>query len=138
MRHVQSFVTCGFIAAIAMIVHAAEKPSADYQKAMKDLGGIVGALTKPGASEDFELAKQASITAKDAFGVAEKYWSTRGDAEAVKLAKAGAKAALDLNVVAGLSSPEGVEAAMKDMTETCTPCHTAHREKAEDGSFQIK
>ncbi|MEQ1896230.1 MAG: hypothetical protein ABL971_02445 [Vicinamibacterales bacterium] len=137
MRRLYFVSTCLLVASMAVAVRAAEKPPADFQKAMKDLGGAMGALSKPGASEDFALAKDQARASKDAFAVVVKFWSSKGTTDAVKLAETGAKAAADLFVSADLSSSEGIQAAMKDMGATCAACHTAHREKTADG-FEIK
>ena len=123
---------CGFVAA------AAEKPTPEYQKAMKDLGAVAQAIGKPGASEDFPAVTKSVESAKAAFDVVEKYWRAKSVDDALKAAQAGQKAAADMGVAAGLTSAEGVQAAFKDMTDTCRSCHTAHREKMEDGSFMIK
>ncbi len=128
---------CLLVFSLSVGVGAAEKPPADFQKAMKDLGAAMGALSKPGATEDFELAKKCGQSSKDAFAVVVKFWNQNGAADAVKLAETGAKAAADLYVSADLSSSEGIQAAMKDMGGTCQACHQAHREKTADG-FEIK
>ena len=137
MRRLSIVTTCLLVASMAVAVRAAEKPPADYQKAMKDLGGAMGALSKPGASEDFALAKTQGQAAKEAFAVVVKFWSAKGTTDAVKLAETGGKAVSDLLVSADLSSTEGIQAAMKDMGATCAACHMAHREKTADG-FEIK
>lgn len=138
MRRVTGFLMFALVVAIGLVVRAAEPAPADYSKAMKDLGGLMQALGKPGASEDFELAKKSAATARDAFAIVQAYWKAKGDTTATKLAETGTKAAADLNVVATLVSSEGVEAAVKDLAATCVACHAAHREKMPDGSFQIK
>ncbi len=137
MRRLSLALTCLLVASLTVATRAAEKPPADFQKAMKDLGAAMGALAKPGASEDFALATKQAQASKDAFAVVVKYWNAKGAADAVKLADTGAKGAADLLVSASLSSSEGIQAAMKDMGATCQACHTAHREKTADG-FEIK
>ncbi|MGE0392182.1 MAG: hypothetical protein AB7I25_00660 [Vicinamibacterales bacterium] len=137
MRRLSLATTCLLIASMIAAVRAAEKPSAEYQKAMKDLGGVMATLGKPGASEDFELAKKQGEVAKEAFAVTLRFWNGKGAPDAIKLADAGAKAVADLNVSANLSSAEGIQAALKDMGGTCQACHMAHREKTADG-FEIK
>lgn len=137
MRRLYFVTTCLLVAGMAVAVRAAEKPPVDYQKAMKDLGGAMGALSKPGAAEDFALAKTQGQAAKAAYAVVLKFWSAKGTTDAVKLSETGAKAVSDLLVSADLSSTEGIQAAMKDMGATCAACHMAHREKTADG-FEIK
>ncbi len=137
MRRLIFVTTCVLVASMAGALRAAEKPPADFQKAMKDLGAAMGALSKPGAAEDYALAKTQGQSAKDAFAVVVRFWIQKGTTDAVKLAETGAKAVADLLVSADLSSTEGIQAAMKDMGGTCAACHTAHREKTADG-FEIK
>ncbi len=137
MRLVSLLVMFGFIASNGFALWAAEAPSAEYVTAMKTLGGAVQGLMKPGGFEDFEAAQKAATDMKAAFAVVDKYWKAKGDTEAVSLVATGTKGAGDLGVVAGMSSAEGIEAAVKDIAGTCAPCHTAHREKVGDG-FQIK
>ncbi len=135
--HRKGFVLLSaFLIAMSATLIANDKPSPEYQKAMKDLGGVAAAMGKPGATEDFEAAKKHATSAKDAFSVVQKYWATKNP-DAAKLADTGSKAASDLLVVSGMSSTEGIEAAMKDMMATCGACHMAHREKTADG-FEIK
>lgn len=55
-----------------------------------------------------------------------------------KAAQDGVKAAADLGVTANLKSKEGAEYSAKIITDTCMGCHMAHRERAADGTFQIK
>ncbi len=137
MRRLSFAITCLLVASMIAAVRAAEKPSAEYQQAMKDLAGAMGALGKPGASEDFELAKKQGEAAKNAFAVTLRYWTAKGVPDAMKLSDAGVKAVADLLVSANLSSAEGIQAAMKDMGGTCQACHQAHREKTAEG-FEIK
>jgi hypothetical protein len=39
---------------------------------------------------------------------------------------------------ANLANAEGMSCSMKELTDACSACHAAHREKLSDGSFQIK
>lgn len=69
MRRVTGLMMFALVVAIGLVVRAAELAPADYSKAMKDLGALMQAMGKPGASEDFELAKKSAATARDAFAV---------------------------------------------------------------------
>lgn len=137
MRRVQLVASVACFLAIGLIVHAAEAPPPEYVKAMKDIGGLVQALSKPGATEDMDLAKKSAITLKELFTYVEKYWNGK-DTEAAKLANVAFKAAADIQVSTQFSSAEGVAAGLKDLTATCATCHTAHREQQPDKSFLIK
>jgi cytochrome c556 len=131
-------VALGFVGLFGFAAVAAEKPTDEYQKAMKDLGGVAQAMSKPEASEDFAAVTKSVDSTKAAFAVVEKYWRAKGSDDALKAVAVGTKAAADMGVAAGLTSAEGVQAAFKDLTDSCRTCHTAHREKQPDGSFMIK
>ncbi len=73
------------LVAVAVTLVAAEKPTTEYQNAMKDIGAAVAALSKPGAAEDFDAAKAHAAKAKDAFALVQKFWTAR-DAAAARLA----------------------------------------------------
>lgn len=136
MRRIHLAATVFGLFVIGAILSAADAPPADFKKAMQDIGACVQALSKPGATEDMELAKKSAITMKAAFTVVENYWNNK-DAEAARLAHTGFKAAADIQVSTQFASVEGVTQGLQDLTATCTACHTAHREKGADG-FLIK
>jgi hypothetical protein len=136
MRRIHIITLTACVLAIGLILQAAEPPSAEFKKAMQDIGACVQALSKPGATEDMDLAKNSAVKMKDAFTLVERYWHGR-DTDAAKLANTAIKAAADIQVSTQFNSVEGVTAGMKDLTATCATCHTAHREKTADG-FVIK
>lgn len=136
MRYGSLLVTVAVVGVCGLVLGAGEKAPDDYTKAMKDLGAAVQGVGKAG--EDFDAVAKFAVSAKAAFEVAEKYWTAKRVDDAVLAAQNGAKAAADLGVAANLKSAEGIEAAAKDMAAVCMSCHTAHRERLPDGSFQIK
>jgi hypothetical protein len=136
MRNLVAVLACG-IGVFGLVLTAAEKPSDDYVKAMKDLGSVNAGLKKAADSDDFDTLSKSAMTARDAFAVAEAYWKGKAD-DAFKLAGIGVKASADLGVAAGLKSTEGAQEAVKEITSTCATCHTAHRERGTDGAWQIK
>jgi cytochrome c556 len=82
------------------------------------------------------VAKFAS-SAEAAFVVAEAYWKGKAP-DALAFATSGEKFAADLGAMATLKSKEGVQYATKQMTPVCSECHDAHRQRQDDGTFQIK
>ena len=138
MRYGFVMLTVSVTLASALAVRAAEKPSPEHVKAMKDLFDVVQAMTKPDATTHVELATKSSATAKDAFAIVKKYWDLGGDVEAKKLADAGVKAAGELGISAYMTSADGIAAAVKDLRATCAPCHMAHRTQLDDKSYEIK
>jgi cytochrome c556 len=137
MRREWALVTCGFVALFGIAVMTAEKPSEEYSKAMKSIGAASQNITKAIAADDFDTVEKNTVTIIEAFPPVEKYWTGKAD-DAMKLVKAAQTAAADLRVVAGLKNPDGVAFSAKELTDTCAACHTAHRERLPDGTFQIK
>ncbi len=126
------------LGSLGMLLFAAEKPPQDYQKAMKDLGAFAQGISKAVEAEDYDTVTKLANSAKDAFTVTESYWSKKSDADALKASQDGVKAAGDLGVTANLKSKEGAEYSAKVIRDLCAGCHMAHRERAADGTFEIK
>lgn len=132
-----ALVTGGWIGVFGLVVMTAEKPPADYSKAMQGINAAMQNVTKAIQAEDFDAVSMNAGAIVDAFPVVEKYWTGKSE-DAVMWAQTAAKAAGDLRAVAGLKSSDGVAYAAKQLTDTCAECHAAHREMLPDGSFQIK
>jgi hypothetical protein len=137
MRHWSTRLALVFVAVFGLQVRAADKPSADYQKAMKDLGAFAQSIDKAVMADDFDAVAKLAASAQADFEVVEKFWTSKAQ-DATKLAQNGAKAAADLGVVAGLKSHEGIVYSAKEITDLCATCHMVHRETMPDGTFQIK
>ncbi len=129
-------VMAGLSLAATVSVFAGEKPSEAYVKSMKDLGAAVQVVSKAIPAEDFATVSKGAVSIIEALSVVEKYWAGKDDA--MKIVQVAKKAAADLRVSAGLTNIEGVSYSIKELTETCTTCHAAHRERLADGSFEIK
>ena len=137
MRRGCALVTFGFIGVFGLAVMTAEKPPEDYSKAMKEIGAAMQSVNKVIPAGDFDTVSKNAATIIAAFPVVTKYWTGKDD-DAVRLSETAKKAAADLGIAAGLMSAEGVAYAAKELGDTCMVCHTAHRERLPDGSFQIK
>jgi cytochrome c556 len=139
MRRTPALVIGTLLGALALIVIAADKPPDDYAKLMKDFGSALQGVNKAVQAEDFEAVTKNIVVVIDGLPAVEKFWSNRAGAQdAQKLVEAAKKSAGDLRVAAGLKSGEGVTYSMKELGESCSGCHSAHRDKGADGSFLIK
>ena len=137
MRHQITCAALVFVGVVGLEVRAADKPPADYQAAMKDLGAFAQGIDKAVKADDFAAVSKYAGAVKSDFEVVEKFWNTKAP-EAAKIAQSGGKFAADLGAVADVKSREGVEFAVTQITDLCATCHTAHRERMPDGTFQIK
>lgn len=125
------------IAASGLVIVAAEKPSAEYQAAMKELGTFAAGIDAAVKAEDYDAIVASANKAKEAFATTEAYWKGK-DAKAAALAHQGWQAASDLIVMSGIKNVEGLTFAASEARSTCMECHAAHRERLPDGTFEIK
>jgi mono/diheme cytochrome c family protein len=132
------WLVMGAVALFGLTLMANEKPSEAYSKAMKDINAGVMGLRAAVTAKDYDgIAKQAT-TVKTSFDVVEQFWTAKKTDDAIAAAKAGAKAATDLAAAATAKNDEGIAAAQRALGGTCMGCHTAHRERLADGTFEIK
>jgi hypothetical protein len=130
-------------------VRANEKPSAEYQKAMKDLAAASNSLRVNVKNLDYSAIEKDALTMKNAFDVVVAFWKAKNVEDATALAEAGAKGAAALELAAKAQNHPGVldaQAAISGspstgtvgLIGTCAPCHLAHRVRLPDGTFEIK
>jgi hypothetical protein len=137
MRPYSWFVTVLVVGVFGLVAVAAEKPPDNYKKAMQDLNAFATGIDKAVMDENYDNVASLGRSAREAFGVVEKYWTGKST-DAAELAQKGGKAAADLVVMAGIKSQEGAVFSAKEARDGCMTCHAAHREQMADGTFQIK
>ena len=131
------FAVCAAVV-LGLTVRANEKPSESYQKAMKDLAAANMSLRAALPMKDYDTIATNAGTFKASFAVALTFWTAKKADDAMGLAQTGAKAAADLETAAKAKNEEGVQAAARAVGGTCAACHMAHRERLQDGTFEIK
>jgi len=134
---IRKLILCTVLGLFSFAAIAAEKPSPEFVKAMKDLAAANQAITKSVAAGDFNAVASNAGNAVNAIPVVQAYWKGKAP-DASKAAEDAAKAAADLRVAAGLQSQEGIEYSAKMLGATCGQCHTAHRSALPDGTYEIK
>jgi hypothetical protein len=134
---------------LALPTQANEKPTPEYQKAMKELGSVNNRLRNSLKDIDFPAIEKDAAAMKAIFAVVLTYWQEKKVDDAIKLAQDGVKAATELETAAKAQSHPGVvaaQAAIAGASSTgeigaigvCAPCHTAHRVRLPDGTYEIK
>jgi hypothetical protein len=134
---------------LVLPAQANEKPTPDYQKTMKELGTVNNRLRNNLKNIDFAAIEKDAVAMKALFETVVAFWQERKVEDAIKLAQDGAKAAADLEMAAKAQSHPGVvaaQAAIAGASSTgeigaigvCAPCHTAHRVRLPDGTYEIK
>ncbi|MDQ6676230.1 MAG: hypothetical protein M3Z09_02920 [Acidobacteriota bacterium] len=110
---------------------------AEFPTWMKSLGPAMGSMRK-----NLE-AKQGAEAATDAEKVAgifkqvEAFYAKSNTEDAVKWATTAQTAATEVAAAATAGDFERAGAGVKQISGTCGPCHTAHREKIE-GGYKLK
>ena len=126
------------LAVFALTLAANEKPSDAFKKAMTDINTGQMGLRAAVTAKDYDAIAKHAATFKAGFAVTEQYFTTKKVDDAVTAAKAGGKAATDLATAATGKNDEAVAAAQRALGTTCAGCHTAHRERLPDGTYEIK
>jgi hypothetical protein len=124
--------------ALAIGAMASEKPSEEYVKSMKDANVAAQSLRKDVEAKDYGAIAKDAATLKALFAGTEDFWTKRHAEDAVAAAKAGGKAATDLESAAKARNDEGVAASANALNGACKTCHDAHRERLPDGTSEIK
>jgi hypothetical protein len=117
---------------------ANEKPTDAYSATMKSNAATGQALRRDIMSKDYDAIAKDAATYRTNFTQIEAFWSAKKVDDATGLAKAGGKAAADLETAAKAKSDEGIAASSMALTGTCGACHMAHRERLPDMTFEIK
>ena len=138
MRGKQGWLALGALAVFGLTVIASEKAPESYVKNMKDTNAEAAELRKSVEVKNYDAAAQHAATLKTLFANTLTFWESRKTDDAVGFAKAGIKAATDLEAAAKAKNEEGVAASAKALSATCKSCHDAHRERLPDGSSEIK
>jgi len=114
------------------------KDETDYDATMKKVGPAFAGLRKSIEAMDANVAKTSTATLKAAFADVEKYWEAKGKHDAHGWANDASKAVASIETAVAASKWDEVKASAGSLGKTCQTCHTAYREKAEDGTFRMK
>jgi hypothetical protein len=133
-KRVLSFTVC----VIALGVVALAQDEAEYQKWMKTAGATAGSLRKSLEAKNGDAASADARKLQDVFQQVHDYWNKKGVNDAMTAAMDATAQFKAVGDLASAGKFEDAGAALKKGMSTCGTCHTAHREKAADGSWKIK
>ena len=138
MRRFALSLLAAVIACGISLLAANEKPTAAMQEIMKS-NGATGTELRAHAKEGNHaaIATDAAVF-KQNFAYIEMYFANKKMDAAVTMAKAGAKAAADLETAALAKDTAGVEKGVAAVTGTCGGCHKQFREQLPDKTYEIK
>lgn len=109
-----------------------------FQKVMRTVGAANGAFRGIIEKSDADGAKQQSAALKTAFVATEAFFKPHGKADAIGWAQDARKAAEGIELAASAGKWDEVKATAGSLGKMCQTCHTAYRERYDDGSFRAK
>ena len=124
------------LVSVGMVARAQDQ--ADYQSWMKSNGAAVASLGKNLTAKAGDAAAMDAKTLQDNFTKVAAYWQSKNVSDAVKFAQDAKSGFAQVAELTSAGKFDDASAAMKMAQANCAGCHTAHRERAPDGSFKMK
>jgi cytochrome c556 len=109
-----------------------------YQKIMKQVGTANAALRKGVEGSDVKLATENAVILRQAFAQTESFWKDRRRSDAAMWAADARKLSDSIHKAAVTGRWDEVKTSAATLGKACQTCHTAYRERYDDGSFRIK
>ena len=122
----------------ALAVGSFGQGDADYQKWMKTVGATSGSLRKNLDAKNGEAASADAKTLQNVFEQVHGYWQKKNVNDAMTFAMGASDGFRQVAEQASAGKFDDATAALKKASANCGGCHSAHREKAADGSWKIK
>ncbi|MCC7031337.1 MAG: cytochrome c [Acidobacteria bacterium] len=109
-----------------------------FQKVMQKVGAANGAMRGIIEKSDANGAKEQAAALKAAFTATEAFFKPHGKADAIGWAQDARRSAEAIELAAAAGKWDEVKATAGSMGKVCQTCHTAYRERYDDGSFRVK
>ena len=122
----------------AMWAQADKTDFPEYQGWMKSNAATAADLTKNLTAKDGAAAHTDVRKLQENLAMVMAYWQARNVPDAVRFALDVTYGLAQVDVFVNQGKFDEAAAALKTAQASCGGCHMAHREKAADGSFQIK
>jgi hypothetical protein len=109
-----------------------------YSVVMKKVGPAFAALRTAATASNAETTTQNAAILKQAFTETEAFWKTKGKADAIGWAHDARMQAESIEKDVAAAKWDAVKATAGTLGQACQMCHTAYRERFDDGSYRIK
>lgn len=109
-----------------------------FQKVMQKVGQANGAFRGIIEKSDQKAAQEQAAALKQAFIATEAFFKPHGKADAIGWAQDARKTAETIELAAAAGKWDEVKASTGNLGKVCQTCHTAYRERYDDGSFRAK
>ena len=108
-----------------------------FDNVMKKVGPAFAALRQADAATA-DAATENTALLKQAFADTEAFWKTKGKPDAQQWAQDARKQVDAIEHAASAGKWDEVKTAAGTLGQACQSCHTAYRERFDDGSYRIK
>lgn len=105
---------------------------------MKRVGPAFNNLRTAVTSSNAAGAAEHTQALKAAFAEAEAFWKMRAAADALEWTRTAREQVTALERAASDGNWDQVKTSAGELNRTCQTCHTAYRERIEDGTFRLK
>jgi hypothetical protein len=109
-----------------------------FDKVMKQVGAANRALRTALDESDAKAAQDNALLLQQGFKQTAAFWKTRKVAEAAGWAQDGLNLSESVHRAAAAGRWDEVKETVGTLGKVCQTCHTAHRERLDDGTFRIK
>jgi cytochrome c556 len=109
-----------------------------FQKVMQKVGQANGALRGIIEKSDVKGAQEQAAALKTAFIATEAFFKPHAKADAIGWSQDARKTAEAIELAAAAGKWDEVKASTGNLGKMCQTCHTAYRERYDDGSFRAK
>ena len=109
-----------------------------YSTMMKKVGPAFAALRTAATASNPETTTQNAAILKQAFTETEAFWKTKGKADAIGWAHDARTQAESIEKDVAAAKWDAVKATAGTLGQACQTCHTAYRERFDDGTYRIK
>lgn len=109
-----------------------------FDKVMKRVGPAFNSLRTAVTGSDAATAAEHTKILAAAFTEAEAFWTARAAGDAMEWTRTARAQVTSLERAAGAGNWDQVKTAADELNRMCRTCHTAYRERLEDGTFRLK
>lgn len=109
-----------------------------FDKVMKRVGPAFNDLRTAVTASDAVAAAGRTRDLKAAFAEAEAFWKKRSTADAIEWTRTARAQLTALERAAGSGKWDQAKAAASEVNRMCSTCHTAYRERLEDGTYRVR
>ena len=107
-------------------------------KAMKQVGPAFTALRQAATASNAADAATQAAALKAGFTDATAFWKTQAHPDATEWTADALKLSDEIAALAAKGDVESVKTAVPKLQQICGNCHTAYRERLDDGSYRYK